>query len=163
MSNNISIDQLASRVASDIQSAVEGEVKAYCENILKKHIMKSVYAGRVSAYYDRTYQFVNAVEVMNVKRSSKTVSFSIRINASKMGVFSSLSGGRTNLPSHGGVSGQDAREGLAEILNDGITSKIVPRRNAAKFFESATDELDDDLAGILVRGLRARGWDATVV
>ena len=162
MSNTIPIEQLSSAIASDVHSAVEGEVKAYCEKVLRDHIMKSVYAGRGTMYYDRTYQFVNAVEVMDIKKSSTSVSFSIRINASKMGVSTARGGNPRMFGSHMGFSGQDARSGMAEILNDGIPSSVVPSRPAFKFFESATDELDSDLAGILVQGLRARGWDATV-
>lgn len=152
---------------SDIHSAVEGEVKSYCEEVLRKHIMKSVYGGGGSQYYNRTYQFVNAVEVSNVSRSGGSVSFQITINSAKMGIASTLTNGfnvHMGFPSQGSSGmGSDVRGGLAEILNDGITSKIVPVRKAARFFESTADELNGSLAGKLAGALRARGWEARVI
>lgn len=164
--NVMSVGELHAQLAGDIASAVEGEVKAYCEQVLRKHIMRSVYSGGGSQYYNRTYQFLNAVEVTDVHKSGSSVSFKITINSSKMGIASSLGKGfnvHMGFPSRGGGMGANMTGGLAEVLNDGITSRIVPRRKAARFFESATSELDGSLAGKLAGALRARGWEARVI
>lgn len=156
----MNISDLQGKLRSDIHSAVLGEVRAYCEKVLRKHIMQSVYAGGSSQYYARTYQFVNAVDVMDVKANGSYVSFRVGINPAHIGQASSISG---RLNTHMGVSGQDMRGGIAEVLNEGIGSKIVPNRKAAKFFESAHSEMDANIANMLVGALRARGWDAYIM
>lgn len=160
MTNTISIDQLYSKVASDIQSLVEGEVKSYCEKVLREHIMNTVYSSGGTDYYPRTYEFLNAVEVTDVKRFGGNISFRIVINASKMG---SHQNPKPLLNAHMGLSGQDWTPYMAETLNDGASSGALPAKKGYHFFERATGELDGDLAGVLARGLRGRGWDATVI
>lgn len=158
--NVISIDALHSTLANDIESAVNSEVKAYCEQVLRKEIMSSVYSGGGSQYYNRTYQFLNAVKVTDITRSGGSVSFRIVIDSSRLHIASSLGKG---FNVHMGMQGQNMTGGLAEVLNDGIGSKIVPNRKAARFFESATKELDSGLAGKLASALKGRGWEAHVM
>lgn len=158
--NTMDISAIAPKLRGDIQSAIRREVLDICKKALRKNVMNTLYSGKSPTYYDRTYDVLNAVDIKDVSIGRSVATFTITIDASKMRLINPAS----NAPfgrwgKHVGFSGQDFREGLIEILDEGGGSRYY-MHEANHFFDKTENDLDDDIPTTLVKALRSNGWDA---
>lgn len=163
MANELNIEGLQKEILADIEALVRGRVKDACENIMKKIITKNVYnrmTNSSGAYYTRTYDFVNAVEVSDITRSGNTVRFTVGINAGKL---RPSSGGRGELAQHQSeVTGNSFQEGLIVTIDEGSSGSPIYNWKATHFMDDTFNELDEQIISELVSGLKGYGWDAYI-
>lgn len=163
MSNTMDISGLASKLRSDVISVIRSQVLKVCEEALRRNVMATIYAGKTPTMYHRTNDFLNAVDIMNLSISGNNASFDITINPSKMGIIPAEKGAPKNgrWGSHSGFSGQDFREGLIGVLDEGGGSEYYVH-SGGHFFEKTNRDLEREIVPTMVSALRSMGWNATI-
>lgn len=161
--NSIDISQVASKLRADIIAVIRGEVYKACEEALRNNVMKTVYSGKSPVKYERSYGFLNAVDILNLRIGNNKASFDLTINPAKMGLTPAQVGAPRfgQWGQHMGFMNQDFREGLVEVLDQGGGSRYYMHK-ASHFFDKTEAELNKTLVSIMVGALRSRGWDAEV-
>ena len=160
--NTMDISGLASKLRNDVKSSIQNEVFKVCEKALRDSIMQTLYSGQSPTYYSRTYDIANSVAVKDVVINNSSAEFRITVDASKMSMINP----EPNAPygrwgTHVGFSGQDFREGLIEILDEGGGNRYY-MHSANHFFDKAATGLDTDIVNTLVRALSSKGWDVEI-
>lgn len=160
MAGTYSLEALGAKLASDVYSIVEGEVYNICLKALRDNINATVYAGGGgSGMYARTFEVMNAVNIVEKSRSATHISFKVVVDPSLIGM--EFRQGQLN--AHAGVNGEDFREGIIEALDSGSSGSPIYNHPAHQYFDRTYDELDSVLIGVMARALAARGWDVTTL
>lgn len=153
-----SLSDLASDLRSDIYSIVKSEVYNICLEALRSNIRASVYAGGGGNYYDRTFDVLNAVDIVKKSEGGGYISFAVEVNPAKIGMVQRE--GTWN--AHMGVNGESFNEGVIEVLDQGTQGHSLYNHPASHFYQSTFDELDGRLVGVLASALASRGWDVSI-
>ena len=158
MSNTFDLSGLAEELRADIQSVIYSEVIEVCRESLDRAVRMTVYAGGNGGFmYERTREFLNAVEVMDINVGSSKATFLITINSARMNLYPATN---TEWGKHEGLSGQDFREGLIQVLDEGGGS-ILYSHPAHGFFDKSLKDLDSRLHRVIGGSLSGRGWKVT--
>lgn len=157
MANFYDISSLASKLAVDIRNAIMKEAFDACKNALIDQISRTVYTGK-PAEYVRTMELLKAVDITNISVSGGQASFTLLINATKLGVHIR----HDTWNAHADFKGNDVRESIPLWLDEGTNNKYYSHE-AHGFFDKTYDQLDTQLVGVMVRALRSKGWDASVI
>lgn len=157
------ISQIASRLRSDIQGAIQSEVLKVCEETLRKEVMRGVYSAYTPTTYHRTYDVLNAVTIKNIHIGHSEASFDIVIDSGRLGTIYPEEGAPRfgAWGSHVGFSHQIFADGLIEILDQGGGSSWFSH-SGGHFFDKTEKDLEQRIPNLLVSALRSRGWNATI-
>ena len=156
--NSVDLNGLASKLRADVKSSIEKKVFKVCEDALRKSVMETVYSGKPVMYH-RTYELLRAVSIDNVNVGHSQATFEIIIDPNKMGLYPST---KDSWGKHQGLSGQDFREGLIEVLDQGGGSKLYMHQ-AHRFFDKAENGLESKIVKAMATDLKANGWDVTFI
>lgn len=158
MSNSLSLDNFASKLANDIRDTIKSDVSRDAEEALIQAINQTVYRHKSS--YSPLYSLLDAVEVTDLKIGTKQATFSVIVNASKMGVdYRQPERWNANLDMYG----NDFREGLIPTLEEGSSGSPFYNHAGYHFYEKAAADLDKTLIQTMANGLRARGWKVSIM
>ena len=154
--NSVDLNGLASKLRADVKSSIEKKVFKICEEALRKSVIMTVYSGK-PVMYDRTYELLRAVSIDNVNVGHSQATFEIIIDPNKMGLYPST---KDSWGKHQGLSGQDFREGLIGVLDQGSSSPMYSHP-AHGFFDKAESGLESKIVKAMATDLKANGWDVT--
>lgn len=160
MANSYDISEIGAKLASDVFAIIEREIYDICKRALEEEVRRTVYSGMGTGYYDRTGDILKAVDITDKNLSGNTASFKVTVNPELIGI-QIRDGEKWN--AHAGVRGQDFREGVVEVLDEGTSGNSLYNHPGYNFFDSTANKLDSRLVGVMVSALRARGWDASVI
>ena len=155
----IMLRDLADRIGQDIADSIKGEVLTLCRDALKQWVMATVYSGGGGGTYAHTFEVLEAVDVKNVNVGTRSATFDVVIDTSKISPHYGAPG---YFRPHVGVTNQDFSGGnLIEVLDQGTGAGLIPRAGG-KFFDKTQKQLESEVVPVMVAALKSRGWDAYV-
>lgn len=153
--NSVSIEQYTHRLVSDIADTITREVFTAAEEALREAIAETVYTRR-NKMYQNTGQFINAVQVSDIRMGNGVAEFEIIINTGRLSVVPN----RPDWPAYGSITsnGWDDKDGIVETLDQGSDGSPHFNHQGYGFFEKAEGKLDSSLIKIMAQGLVSRGY-----
>lgn len=157
--NEMSLDNFAIKIVADVKKAIESEVKSVAQNALIDALNKTVYLQQKQ--YRQTKDLLGAVEVTETKFVGNMATFSVIINAKKMGI--EIRHPELNAHASAGANGTDFREPLIEVLDEGTkTFSPIYNHEGYGFFEMAYDDMDANIVNAMAKALIAKGYKISV-
>lgn len=164
MASITTTEQLQRAIGNDLEAAVRREVFDACMKAMQQVVKQQVYgnmASNGSEFYTRTFDFYNAIRVDKIKKSGNQITFEIYIKASELDA-KYVAG---QLPAHVPAKGSwNTEDGLIETIEDGSSGKSkIYNWPATHFMRDAEKDMDDVILRGLLKGMKARGWDAHIM
>lgn len=153
------VQEIASKVKNNVAEVVLGEVRMAAQEILTDILTQLYPPGYSSIYYFRTGEIADSVDVKNVVKAGDTVSFEVYLNAEKLNAYK-VEGDMLN--AHMDVHGNDFREQLPFVLDQGSSGSPIYNHPGRHFMDTAAGVMDNRLAKILASELRSRGFKVTM-
>lgn len=158
----MSLENYANMLTEDIKEAVRFEVIDTAREALIKHVNATVYAGRSSPYYDRTFELLEAIEIRDFKVGSGRATFTLGFNNSRIHPYVNTS--ETKLNWHTGVT-EDFNygiDGFLDTLENGASGSPIYNSPAHGFMDKTYNELANTLVQAMGSALSRRGWKVTI-
>lgn len=152
------VKEIISKVENDVAAIVLSEVRMVAQEILTDILTRLYPPGYSSVYYFRTGEIADCVDVKNVIKSGDSVSFEVYLNSDKLSAYE-VEGDMLNV--HMDIHGNDFREGLPFVLDQGSSGSPIYNHPGRHFMDTARGIMDDRLSKVLASGLRARGFKVT--
>lgn len=157
--NELNLDNYVERVVGDIQASIQSEVLDIAQNALINALNKTVYLQQKQ--YRQTRDLLGAVEISNLKIGKQMATFSVIINAKKMGI--EMRHPDLNAHASAGKNGKDFREQLIEVLDEGTkTFSPIYMHPAHGFFDMAYDDMDKKIIMSMAQSLRSKGYKVDI-
>lgn len=155
------IQELKSRLRSDIISSVEGKVYAVAEKSLREAIMTTMYASGGGTSYVRTGDFMNAIAIENKKNTGSTAEFTVLIKGSMLTPnFTGDSGWNQHMDMSGSSWNGD---GIVEVMDEGTKSRSLYMHSGYRFYDKAEKDMDNKLIKTLASAMSGHGWDVRII
>lgn len=158
MANTFDLSALAEELRADVQAVIQHEVIEVCRLALERAVRETVYAGGNGGFmYQRTREFLYAVDVMDINIGGSQATFLVTVNPDKMNLYPAT---QTEWGIHQGLSGQDFRAGLVQVLDQGGGSLLYSHQGHG-FFDKAYSDIDSRILSIIGGALAAKGWEVS--
>ena len=152
------VKEIISKVEKNVTEIVLGEVRATAQEILTDILTRMYPPGYSSIYYFRTGEIADCVDIKNIVKLGDSVSFEVYLNSDRLNAYE-IEGNMLN--AHMDIHGNDFREGLPFVLDQGSSGSPIYNHPGRHFMVTAEGIMDNKLSKILASGLRARGFKVT--
>lgn len=142
--------------ASQIDEVVRRVVRGYIdENVYQNYTPNGLYA------YDRTYELIDAVEIMEKRLGTKHYSFEVAINPSSMTMDNTRSdSGQWNAHASMPPTSSDVRDLIPLWIEEGTKGGLWEREGAFYNQDAYIDLDSGKLVRTLLNALKNAGYDA---
>lgn len=156
ISNSVSVEAFAGMVQRDVERIFSGQIRKIAIDSMQKVIRRQVYDMHNSGTYNRTGQFLNALEIKNFHIGGGRGEFEIVIDPRKLSVVKTGS-----WFAHGNFKGESRTDMMDSYLNDGHSLPGGKRYMASHYWELGLPDLDRACMDAMYHGLVAAGYDVS--